>query len=329
MEDINVVKERVIAKIAISQLRSESIIENSSKKFLNNKIGLVACLFIILTTGVVFSKDIEEYIKSFFTNSNEAIEKAVEEGFVQNEDMDFVYDNNVGIKLNSLILDALNLNISFMFETELENIKSIRFNNFSLKNEKNKVIYRSEFKYEDNIENVPMYSSFSWKHLPTRINEKNIVDSILIGLRPENSEINEIFFEIKSLDIIYLDGRQETINGDWKFNIYISEEMKNFENINFEIESANEYIESATATLSPTGMIIKMNLKNILERSFQDRLYMYILNCNEKEYIPERIERTEEYIELRYSDIGIFMEKYDLFELYIEYYDTKLIFQKN
>lgn len=328
MEDNNIVKDRVIAKIAMSQFRNENIVENSSKRFLNNKIGLVACFFIILTTGVVFSKDIEECIKGFFTNSNEAIEKAVEEGFVQEEEMNFVYSNNIGVKLNSLILDNLNLNISFMFETELEDIKSIRFNNFTLKDEKNRVIYRSEFKYEENIDDVPIYSSFCWKQLPVKIDEKNFVDSMLIGLRPENSEINEIFFDIKSIDITYLDGRQENINGNWKFDVHISDEMKNFENINFEVKNENEYIESATATLSPTGMIIKMNLKNILKRSFQDTLYMYVLNCNGKEYTPERIERSEEYIELRYSDIGIYMEEYNEFELYIEYYDTKLLFSQ-
>lgn len=101
----------------------------------------------LITTGLVFAKDISEFVTKFFTNSNKAIDAAVENGYIQTEEMDFVYDKDIGVKLDSLVLDDLNLNISFNFETKKENIKSIRFENFNITNDNNKVVFRSEFEY--------------------------------------------------------------------------------------------------------------------------------------------------------------------------------------
>ena len=330
------IKEIVSKDLDLPEKYTNSIVAvlnriDQKKSFKYKKLKLsfaTAFCSLFLITGIVFAKDIEIYFKSLFANSNKAIDAAVENGFVQKEEMDFVYDNSVGIKLDSLVLDDLNLNISFIFETKKENIKSIRFNNFSIKNDNEKVIYRSEFKYEESIENVPLYSSFSWKEFPVKITETTFADSILIGLRPEFEEFNELYFDIKSIDITYIDGQKETINGTWNFNIFISDEMKRSTNINYNLKESNEYIKSATAILSPTGMLVKLDLKNKLDREFNDTLLMYVLKCNGKEYTPERIERSEEYIELRYSDIGIYMEDYEIFDLYIEYYNTELLFSK-
>ena len=76
--------------------------------------------------------------------------------------MDYTYDKDIGIKVNSLILDDLNLDISFNFETKKENIKSIRFNDFVIINENEKIIYQSEFKSVKNDEELPLYNSLTW-----------------------------------------------------------------------------------------------------------------------------------------------------------------------
>ena len=73
-------------------------------KFQNNlkKLSRVAVIFItvgILTTGVVFAKDIVNFVTSLFTNSTPAIDTAVENGYVQNIDMDYVYSNDIGVKV--------------------------------------------------------------------------------------------------------------------------------------------------------------------------------------------------------------------------------------
>lgn len=330
MEENDKLKKSIISKIAVSKFKEE----NTAIK--NNKIHIVesvavACFCIALSTGVVFAKEIENYFKNFFSISNKAIVAAVENDYVQKEEMNLIYDNGIGIKLENLILDNLNLNISFIFETEKKDIKYIRLDNFTMTNDNEKVIYRSEFKYEQSMDDVPLYSSFSLSNNPVKLNEKTFADSILIGLREGTEEFKEIYFDIKSVNIIYADNTTETINGNWNFKVTIDEEMKKNVTINYELKEENEYIESATATLSPTGMIVELNLKEKLAREYRDLLYMYVIECNGKTYTPTTIERSEIYIKLIYTDIGFFIEDVkdiEKFNLYIEYYDNTFSFHK-
>ena len=75
-------KNEVKTKIAISNFKEEDIAINKNKSKIA-KIAVVACCCIIFTSGIVFAKDIERIIKNLFLNTNPAIEKAVEEGYVQ------------------------------------------------------------------------------------------------------------------------------------------------------------------------------------------------------------------------------------------------------
>lgn len=72
----------------------------------------------VLSTGVVFAKDINNYFSNLFNNSNKAIDVAVENGYVQQIDTGYTYDKDIGIKVENLVLDDLNLDISFNFETK-------------------------------------------------------------------------------------------------------------------------------------------------------------------------------------------------------------------
>ena len=76
-------------------------------KFLR-KVATIIITIGIVSTSVVFADDIINFITSLFINSTEAIDIAVENGYVQNIDMEYVYDNDIGIKVDNLILDDTN-----------------------------------------------------------------------------------------------------------------------------------------------------------------------------------------------------------------------------
>ena len=44
------------------------------------------------------------------------MDTAVENGYVQNVDMDFIEDNNLGVKVDYVLMDDHNLNISFVYK---------------------------------------------------------------------------------------------------------------------------------------------------------------------------------------------------------------------
>lgn len=337
-------KEELEYMIAISKMKEESDITMKNRKNIIKKgIGIVAC-FVVLFSGIVYAKDIEDYLKRIFNNTTEAIDKAVENGYIQQENMGYTYDKDIGIKVDSLILDDLNLDISFNFETKKENIKSIRFNDFVIINENEKIIYQSEFKSVKNDEELPLYNSLTWMNEPIKLTDTTYADSILFGLRPEKEEFKELYFDIKSLQIIYGDDTQEIIEGNWKFDLTINEEMRHSANITYSLLEENDYVKSATATLSPTGMFIELKLKEVIDydnmfekaRSgeiTEDEMHNFILKYNNKTFMPGlktggvarnsdgTIDTTVEY-----ENISSLNEKIDEFEVYIVSFDSTITF---
>lgn len=338
-------KEELEYMIAISKMRKESDITMKNKRniMIKKGIGIAAC-FAILFSGIVYAKDIENYFKKIFNNSTEAIDRAVESGYVQQENMDYTYDKDIGIKVDSLILDDLNLDISFNFETKKENIKSIRFNDFIITNDNNKVVYQSKFKPVENIDNVPLYNSVTWMNEPIKVTDTVFTDSILIGLRAEKEDFKELYFDVKSLQLIYMDDTEEIIDGTWHFNVVISDEMKNSTNITYTLLEENEYVKSATAILSPTGMFLDLKLKEPIDYDSmfekarsgeitENEMYNFILKYKNKTFIPGlktggvarnsdgTIDTTVEY-----ENISSFNEKFDEFEVYIVSFDSTITF---
>lgn len=325
-------KDRTKLKIAISKFEDE---EKAMNKKVNLKIkkgiGIAAC-FAIIFSGIVYAKDIENYFKKIFNNSTESIDKAVENGYIQQENMDYTYDKDIGIKVDSLILDDLNLDISFNFETKKENIKSIRFKDFIITNDNNKVIYQSEFKYAETLDELPLYNSVTWVNEPTKVSDTIFMDSILFGLRPEKEDFKELFFNINALDIVNTDDTREIIEGNWKFDVKINDEMRKSTNIIYNMVGNNEYITSCTGTLSPTGMIVKLNFTPVvkLEELTVDIVKTLYLKNDDNKYLPEYMERDFDNngIILHYNNIGTFSDNIDILELNFELYETTISLKK-
>ncbi len=326
------IMKKLKLKIAISEIKKESdIAMNRKRKFVNPKIGIAACACLVLTTGVVFGKDIEHYIKKIFNNSTEAIDIAVENGYIQNENMDYIYDKDIGIRVDNLVLDELNLDISFNFETKKENVKSVRLNDFIITNDNDKVVYRSEFKSVETPEELPLYNSVNWSNQPIKLTDNTFKDSILFGLRPEREDFKELYFDINSLQVTYNDDTREIIDGNWKFDITINDEMRKSQNTIYTMAEDNEYVESCKGTMSPTGLIVELNLKEpidqmkYIQENFEriDGIGLFYLKSNNELIAPLLIENGSDnsiYI-LHYDNSGMFYNDVDEIEIYIEPYN--------
>lgn len=327
-------KERTKLKIAISKIEEENGINKKNTFAFKKSIGIAACFAIILS-GIVYAKDIENYFKKIFNNSTEAIDKAVENGYVQQEDMDYTYDKDIGIKVDSLVLDDLNLDIAFNFETKKENIKSIQLKNFIITNENGKKVYESELKYAYSLEDVYLANSVKWNDRCEKITDTIFTDSILFGLRKTENELNELNFEISSLNITYYDGTLEELRGNWNFTVEIKDKMKKNNNISYHLYENNEYVESCTGTLSATGISINLKLAEpfyamqyVQENigKINDIAFFYLEYNNEK-VAPSQIELgdiSNTSYNFRYDNIGIFSDNISELKLYLEPFDTTI-----
>lgn len=306
--------------------------DNTQKTFEQNKLKYalttVFCS-LILVTGVVFAKDIEIYIRSLFNNSNEAIDAAVENGYIQHVDVDYAYDNDIGIKVDNIVLDDLNLDIAYNISMSKENIKTARLNDFTITNDNEKVVYRSEFKYEETIEELPLYNSVSWMNFPEKIDDTTFSDSILLGLRPEHETFDELYFDIKGIQIVYEDNTQEVIEGNWQITIEISDEMKQNSTVIYNMVGKNEYIESCTATMSKTGMIIEFTTKVKIPQDIEFPWEMIRLkNNNGIIYDAGYTDWGEYKMKIHFENVGTFIEDSDKLELELDFFDTTIILTK-
>lgn len=339
MEDNNIIKEKVISKISIYKFKEENIAIKKPKNYKYMKYGMVACICLMFSTGIVFSKEIESYIKKIFNNSTKAIDVAVENGYIQEENVDYIYDKDIGIKVDNLIVDDLNLDIAFNFETKNENVKSIRLKDFVITNDNEKVVFQSGFKGVEKLEEIPIYNSVTWANEPIKLTDTTFRDSILFGLRPESEEFKELYFDIKSLDLVYENGTQETIDGDWKLMVSIDEKMRVNTNIIYTLLEENKYVENAVATLSPTGVNIKLTLKESFDAAqyIMDNLdilndiAVFYLKYNNELISPSNTEVSNnlmnEYI-LRFDSVSIFDELNEI-ELYLIPFDSSITLIKN
>lgn len=339
MEDNNVIKEKVISKISMYKFKEENIVIKKKKIYKYMKYGMVACICLTFSTGIVFSKEIESYIKKIFNNSTKSIDVAVENGYIQEENADYIYDKNIGIKVDNLIVDDLNLDIAFNFETKKENVKSIRLKDFVITNDNEKVVFQSEFKDVEKLEELPIYNSVTWANEPIKLTDTTFRDSILFGLRPESEEFKELYFDVKSLDLVYENGTQETIDGDWKFMVSIDEKMRVNTNITYTLLEENKYVESAVATLSPTGVNIKLTLKESFDAAqyIMDNLdnlndvAVFYLKYNNELISPSNTEVSSNLMNeyaLRFDSVSIFDELNEI-ELYLIPFDSSITLIKN
>lgn len=319
MENNNNLKNLIKTKIAISKFNEKNSKKFSSKTLIYKKT-IVASICLILTSSIVFAKEINNYLKQLFNNSNKAIESAIDNNYVQTENMNYIYDNNIGIKLDNLILDNLNLNILINFNTNQKNIKSIRFKDFILTTENDSTIFNSEFEFKDSPEELPLYDSFTWINNPTQINENTFIDSILFGLKTDHEQFNEIKFNIKSLDIIYNDDSQEVINGNWKFNIKINDTMKNNSTVTYIMQEPNQYIKTCKLTISKTGSVLELTTHKKIPDVLFISDYISLKSENNLTYNANYTDKGDYILKTHFEELGTYVDNSNQYQLTLDFF---------
>lgn len=333
MNDFDKLEKDIKLKIAISEIDDENNERINVKRIVVwQRVAVVACICLFLTTGFTFGKNIEEYLKNIFINSTESIDKAVENGYVQTEEMEYTYDKNIGVKVDSLILDDLNLDVSFCFNVKDENLKSIRFEDFEITTETGKVVYKSELEYANTVEEIPIYNSVNLWNAPEKVTDTIYKDSILLGLKLDRENFKELYFDISSIQKEYNDGKKETVYGSWNFNVIIDDKMIQNTSQKYILNSKNKYVENATAILAPSGMIINVKFSNIINIdnfSMEDLQSIYLKN-GEKAYNVEYIEEDiiNNIMILHYNNISNITDNGDELILDFEFLDENEIILK-
>lgn len=180
------------------------------KAFPKKMVAVFAC-FVILST-CVFADDLENFFTKLFVNMDSKMSFAIQEGYIQNIDMDYVESNGIKLKVDYLLFDEQSLYIAFNVKTERQ-FDEILLKDFVLKDENNNVIFDSKNNYRD----------LQFK-MENRIIDKN---EIVIVTKIEKKGNNMGIESKAEVCIGMLEIRKskniEIINGNWNLKLDIKE----------------------------------------------------------------------------------------------------------
>ncbi len=293
------------------------------------KVAIFLITFSIMTTSIVFAKDIVNFINKIFTNSTKGIDVAVENGYLQNVDMDFVFDNNIGIKTDNLVIDENNLDVSFIYYTDIPDIINIEIDEFTIRDENNNIICTS-FKNQTQFNERNLISSHYVKSDVKTIDSNSKFTESILCSSLELPKLNNLTFEIISFTLVNSNGNQTKQEGNWLYSINIDNNVMRRITENYST-SYDKSIETISAEQSETSLKIEIELN---EKINEDVLlneidnikltninnerynYLYIHNSND--------ENSHGHLTIEF-DISSYTENTDSLNLFILYDTNKSI----
>lgn len=268
--------------------RLDNIIEKSitKKRRYENKIynfyGLkVASIFIIfiLVGSIVFAN----YIIELFANTHQGVVRALENGYIAKIDMDYVYSNETGIKIDSVMMDEYNIlmTVTLKMQENINNINHIEIPDLMITDENDNIIfcdYANIKGYEDyckrhkidyskkNMKNNYTNNGYATEVLKKEKNQITFVYKLYSRGYPKSKKLNINFKEI-NLKENAIEVPSITKKGVWKISIDLPEEFYNRDISYYTVKDGSDEknnIKITYAVVSNTEM--KISFESIINK---------------------------------------------------------------
>ena len=256
----------------------ENIINNIPQKSIYKKrkiwwkISTVCAIFLMICT-ITFGKEIYLYILDRMAKVHEGIATAVNNEYYSEINMEYAESNNVGIKIDYVLMDDYNLFLAFDTKYEINNvIYEARFKDLIITDENNNMIFCDDVDtYEEyckesgkEVRTIPKDSitngGYGIENIEPKENNVVTLYKLYSSQFPKSKELN---IEIHTVE---LTTREETMNieGVWKIKINLPEDFYEREDIIYFVKdgsdkTANISIESAIITNTQTVVSYKGN----------------------------------------------------------------------
>lgn len=240
--------------------------EKSTTIIMLKRVAVFILCIGIVTATTVYAKDIINFITSIFTNSTPGIDKAVDNGYVQNVDMDFITYNDVGVKVDYLLMDDKNLDISFVYKYYNENsrINSLKFTNLSIKDEQNNILCLLSEDTSD-ITNVNILGTTT-----TLLNEQQFIDDTTVResllINSENFPDSKILYvEVTQMTLV-INNEIKHIDGTWNFSIKLDDNFVTRNSYEYSFTDSS-YIHNISTSLNATSLSIELELNTLFNEA--------------------------------------------------------------
>lgn len=297
--------KNVKRKISISNFVEE---EKLDMKKVNNsilKVGAVACCLVVSITGVVFAKEIGNFVKNLFgANTSDGVDTAVNNGYVSDVKTEYQNAEGVEIKIDSILMDDFNFDMNFNVKVsddyDIDEFEMIDFEDLSVIDETGKIVFDThtlmEGKTEEELKEEKHYMG-AYSFLPQKINENEFKVSLSATGNPEafpkSKHLKVNLTKIRTYKYIDEERIDKVYEGDWNFEIDVPEEFYNRTTTIYKATKCNEpgiNINSIIASVSNTAFKIsipeiktdKVNYKALRD---YDGVSIYNMIALQKEYI--------------------------------------------
>lgn len=282
-------------------LSTQSTIENAlnstkpkEENTTNNAILLKRVAVFVVSLGVitattVYAKDIVNFISKIFTNSNSGIDKAVDNGYVQNVDMDFIKCGDIGVKVDYLLMDDKNLDISFVYKYYGDDIAfdSMTFGNLTIKDEEDNVLcLMTEDDSNINTTNVLGLSTTSSSKVELLDNTSARESLLILSKKFPASKL--LYIEITDIALTQNDN-VKYINGNWDFSIRIDDKFVTRNSYEYS-STKSPYVDNVVTSLNNTALSIELKLNTLFdEATLYSRNSIILKDENGNKYRPTKM----------------------------------------
>lgn len=258
------------------------------------------CTVFLLTTGVVFAKDIVKFISEIFNLSsinlnNDSVVDAIEnKEYIQNVEMNYITINDdYKIKVDYLMIDDINLYMVFNLYSK-NNIPAnykMSILDLTITDENNNCLYDSNMQ----LTTPNFFATPGWKNINTTHNEIRELFFIISNGITNIEKLNIKFTKLTLYDNNNPNENFINIDCNCNFTINLIDKFKNREVINYTTTAptTNEYeIQKCIATDTGLYLLYKTQIPNIDFKFSNTNItskknYLGITNNNEYLFITQ------------------------------------------
>lgn len=243
-----------------------------TRRFISIKKVIAACSTLILLTGsgVFASFYFNLFDLSSFGKNNSGVNKAVENCYVQNIDMNYIKKDNLQYKAEYLLIDDkfFDLAVDFKFNEDISNYQGFHISNINIKDENNNLIYSEDGNFEGNND---LTTTMGWKIIKKNDNENSIKQLLFLDGKhfPKSKKLYVTFSQVVLYNVN--NGKPITKKIDTDCNLVID-----VNNLFYARQITPYYLATKTyyhgikisnAELSNTGFTIYFNSSIINEKT--------------------------------------------------------------
>lgn len=285
----------------------------------SNKMKLsfaVAFCSIFLVTGIVFANEIVNAIKNIF-NFSEGIDKAVENGYIEQLDLETTDYNDIKITAENMLMDDFNLSFTFKISSEklkINESSKIEFGDMIITDENNNILYcdnKEIFdKYCEDKNLKYVFEEYNNNYISTGTNyhiqndengQIKLIYNLYANKFPKSKKLYIDFFKIRYMD----ENNEEVIlNEKWNIEVDVPEKFYNRNGIVYTVTKCNDpSINIIDATVYNTGTRFEFTTK--FDPIYNEDDTENVKKKKEEEYlnwVNEMISQDKSYIDNEYIE---------------------------